>query len=134
MSSIYYDLFHNAKSVVGLAGGTLTAGTVTGENVDATGYKTAKVNYTLNAVGTSGTITLAKIQEANVADFSDATDVPADRIMGTITTLSTAKAIGQVGIAIVKNYIRPVFTVAGTNPIASSVVELAGAEYLPVQS
>lgn len=133
MSSIYFDLFHAVKSFLALNAGTLTAGSVVGEIIDAKGYRAGKLNYALNAVGTSGTLVLAKIEESDNADMSSASDIPTERLLGTAGTLSTAKAISQVGFIPVKRYVRATFTAGGTNAVGGAMVELGGAEYTPVQ-
>jgi len=133
MSSIYFDLFHAVKSFVGLNNATLTAGSVVGEIVDAKGYRAGKLSYVLNAVGTSGTLILAKIEESDNADMSSPSDIPAERLLGTAVSCETAKAISQVGFIPVKRYVRPTFTAGGTNAVGGAMIELGGAEYTPVQ-
>ena len=128
--------YTSTRSVVSLLPVARTE-SVAGSTVDLSQYKnyhrTAKV-VVLAGVTTNGTHTL-KVEESD--NDSDWTDVPANRLFGTLPAVTTATddRVLEQGVITEKRYIRAYVTVTGSpaqGGIYGAVFELGGARREPV--
>lgn len=105
--------------------------TVIGNIIDNKGF--GSVDIVLSAgVLTDGTYTL-KIEHGDDASLSDASDVPAELIIGTLPALDTDNSIGHVGIVSKKRYFRVsiISTSVSTGATVSVIATLGHAKKQP---
>ena len=100
------DLYNNVKSVNALSTQLINTDTATaGEIIDTQGYESCMVNLKAGVV-TAGTVIISSIEEGDDSALSDTANIPAARIQGTLTALTAADGINEVGIISTKRYIR----------------------------
>jgi hypothetical protein len=134
MRSVYDAI----KSAVSLVPATRTAD-ATGSVVDTAGYNSAKLVVAAGALDNADNneTYVVKVQEGNLADGSDAVDVPGLSItLDRVADDNTVKNLRIEGLGTSrKRYLRAVLNVGGTTPSAaiSAVFELGRAYSEPVQ-
>ncbi len=111
---MHRDLYNNTLEVLALDQQVFASDTDTAGNIiDTQGFESANIILGLGTV-TTGDITINKVQESADSGMAGATDIPAARILGTLTTLDTANTITIIGIVSTLRYIQVTYTTDNT--------------------
>jgi len=112
------DLYNNVKSVVALNHQTINTDVDTvGVAVDTLGFESAIASVKTGAV-TAGDVTISAVLESDDAGMAGATAIPANRLIGSASAVSTANTIDEIGFVADKRYVQVQVTTANTADLA----------------
>ena len=125
------DLFSNVITKVALAPQALSSDTATaGVIIDTQGYESGVIELLTGAV-TAGDIIITKIDEGDESNLSDATAIPAARLIGAsdVAAIDAANTVNGLGFLATKRYVRGTFTTDNSaNLLAGAVCTLGDAD------
>ncbi len=125
------DLVHNIKAVIAAAPATRAA-SFDGPPIDLLGFDAAALVVSTGAITGAGDMSV-KLQESDTDTAGDFTDVPEERMQGSIEGSLVANSTVKVGYRGFKRYVRAVLTLnGGTSVTVSATFVLGRAAYRPV--
>lgn len=131
---MHKDLYNNAKSVVAVPLTILVSnGDTVGVIIDTDGFESGTITL-LATVVTTGDVTISSIGESSESDMTGETPIPAARLIGTASGVTSANTLDELGFVSTERYIRVTVTGANTSALSfAALCTLADPSNAPVE-